>query len=70
MARYSPALSPLVLKALHHEAKRRGIPMTRLADTCITSVLRGTPGWEEAEREWTVRQRNEVDSSRSKPGMA
>ena len=51
MPRYAPALSPKVLKALHHEARRRGIPMTRLADACITEVLQGTKGWIRAEEE-------------------
>lgn len=51
MPRYAPALSPLVLKALHHEARRRGVPMTRLADACLTEVLQGTPGWTQAEAE-------------------
>lgn len=51
MARYAPALSPLVLKALHYEARRQGIPMTRLADLCVSRMLQGTPGWKQAERE-------------------
>ena len=51
MPRYAPALSPKVLKALHYEARRRGMPMTRLADSCITEVLQGTKGWIQAEAE-------------------
>ena len=49
--RYAPALRPLVLKALHHEAARRGIPMTELADSCLRQVLQGTPGWKQATTE-------------------
>ena len=51
MPRYAPALSPKVLKALHYEARRRGVPMTRLADSCITEALQGTRGWNQAEAE-------------------
>ena len=56
MPRYAPALSPLVLKALHHEARRRGMPMTRLANACLTEVLHGTPGWDQAEAELSERE--------------
>ena len=52
--RYAPALSPLVLKALHYEARRRSIPMTRLADACLTEVLQESPGWLQAEREYAA----------------
>ena len=44
-----PAISLPVVKALYHEAKRRGVPMTRLADQLLTGVLKGTPGWHMAE---------------------
>lgn len=57
MARYAPALKPVVLKALHHEAKRLGVPMTRLADECLTQMLSGTPGWKQAQKEWEELQR-------------
>ena len=53
MPRYAPALSPLVTKALHFEGKRRGLPMTRLADACLTQVLNSTPGWKQAKAEVT-----------------
>jgi len=49
--RYAPALRPLVLKALHHEAARRGIPMTELANTCLRKALHNTPGWKQATTE-------------------
>jgi len=42
---YVPAISLPIVKALYHEAKRRGIPMTRLADELLSGVLKDTPGW-------------------------
>ena len=45
---YVPALPRFTVCALHHEAKRRGIPMTRLADGILTDALKATPGWDAA----------------------
>ena len=36
---YSPRLSDDVVRALYHEAKHRGIPMTRLADELLRQSL-------------------------------
>jgi hypothetical protein len=44
-----PALPRFTVRVLYHEAKRRRIPMTRLADELLTNSLQGTPGWRIAE---------------------
>jgi transposase len=49
---YVPAISRPVVAALFHEAKRRRLPMTRLADRLLRECLQGTPGWETAARDW------------------
>ena len=36
---YSPRLSDDVVRALYREARRRKMPMTRLADELITAAL-------------------------------
>jgi len=46
---YSPALSRFVVSVLYHEAKRRRIPMTKLADSLIRQSLEGTESWQKAE---------------------
>jgi len=46
---YVPALPRFTVSALYHEARHRGVPMTRLADELLTGVLKGTPGWWAAE---------------------
>jgi len=46
---YVPALPRFTVSALYHEAKRRDMPMTRLADELLTGVLKDTPGWRIAE---------------------
>ena len=59
---YVPAISLPVVKALYHEARRRHMPMTRLADDLLTGVLKGTPGWrmaEEAKGEQQVQKRRD-----------
>ena len=45
---YTPALSRFNVCALYHEAHRRGIPMTKLADELVSAGLQGTPGWQQA----------------------
>lgn len=45
---YTPALSRFTVSLLYHEARHRGIPMTRLADTLLRESLKGSPGWEHA----------------------
>jgi hypothetical protein len=43
---YVPCISRQVVCALYHEAKRRRLPMTRLADQLLTGALHGTVGWQ------------------------
>ncbi len=40
---YSPRLSDDVVRALYREARRRRMPMTRLADELITAALADRP---------------------------
>lgn len=49
---YVPVISRPVVAALFHEAKRHHIPMTRLVDRLLRECLHGTPGWQEASRDW------------------
>ena len=46
---YTPPLSRFLVCALHHEAKARKIPMTRLAEQLVEAGLRDTPGWQMAQ---------------------
>ena len=46
---YTPPLSRFNVCALFHEAKTRGIPMTRLANDLVEAGLKETPGWKEAQ---------------------
>ena len=42
---YSPVISRFLVSVLYHEAKRRQIPMTRLADEILKQSLLNSPGW-------------------------
>ena len=46
---YSPQLDRFLVSALYHEARRRKVPMTRLANQLLESALAGSAGWREAE---------------------
>ena len=49
----SPRLSDEVVRALYHEGRRRGMPMTRLADELLRSSLQNhpeTPGHSACQR--------------------
>ena len=46
---YTPPLSRFIVCALYHEAKQRGIPMTRLANNLVEAALRDSAGWKEAQ---------------------
>ncbi len=46
---YTPPLSRFNVCALYHEAKQRGIPMTRLANDLIEAGLKESPGWKQAQ---------------------
>ena len=48
---YTPPLPRFLVCALHHEAKARGIPMTRLAQELVEGGLRGTSGWHKAQEQ-------------------
>ena len=41
---YQPELHPHLIKGLHHEAKRRGVPMTKLLARIVSSALEPTEG--------------------------
>lgn len=47
---YSPQLNRFLVSALYHEARRRKVPMTRLANRLLESALAGSKGWQEAEQ--------------------
>jgi hypothetical protein len=46
---YTSPLSRFNVCALYHEARRRRIPMTQLANNLIESGLRESAGWKQAE---------------------
>ena len=48
---YVPAIGRFLVKVIHHEAKSRGVPMTRLVDSLLGEALRGTEAWRTAEAE-------------------
>jgi hypothetical protein len=47
---YSPQLGRFLVCVLYHEARRRGQPMTRLANQLLESALAGSEGWQEAKQ--------------------
>ena len=48
---YVPAIDRFVVKVLFHEARHRGIPMTRLVDELLRAALKGSAGWNLARAE-------------------
>jgi hypothetical protein len=46
---YTPPLSRFIVCALYHEAKTRGIPMTRLANNLVEAGLKESVGWQKAQ---------------------
>lgn len=48
---YQPAVNPFLVKALFHEAKLRGVPMTVLINDLLTKVLLATQGMRLAREE-------------------
>lgn len=46
---YSPQISRFLVSVLYHEARRRGMPMTRLVDELLRQQLSGSESWQEAE---------------------
>jgi len=53
---YTPPLSRFLVCALHHQAKQRGIPMTRLANEIAQAGLKDSPGWRMAEAQQEAMQ--------------
>jgi hypothetical protein len=45
---YQPEIRPLLIKALHHEAKLRQQPMTKLLNLIVSNALANTPGMQRA----------------------
>jgi len=41
---YQPGVKPHLIKAIYHEAKLRGVPMTVLINDLLTKVLLATRG--------------------------
>jgi hypothetical protein len=48
---YSPKLSRLNVCALYHEAKSKGVPMTKLADELLAKALIDSESWTKAEQQ-------------------
>jgi len=48
---YSPQLSRLSVCALYHEAKSKGVPMTKLADKLLAKALVDSESWTKAEQQ-------------------
>jgi hypothetical protein len=46
---YTPPLYRFIVCALFHEAKVRGIPMTRLANDLVEAGLKDSLGWKQAQ---------------------
>ena len=53
---YTPPLSRFLVCALFHEAKARGIPMTRLANEIVQAGLKDSVGWKEAQAQQEAMQ--------------
>ncbi|MDF1713793.1 MAG: hypothetical protein P1U90_16270 [Akkermansiaceae bacterium] len=48
---YQPGVKPHLIKAIYHEAKLRGMPMTVVINDLLTQVLLATPGMRLAREE-------------------
>jgi hypothetical protein len=46
---YSPRISRFLVSVLYHEARHRGIPMTKLTDKLLREQLIGSESWEKVE---------------------
>lgn len=46
---YSPRISRFLVSVLYHEAQRRQVPMTKLADELLLQQLVGGESWDKAE---------------------
>lgn len=45
---YSPAIDRFLISVLHHEARHRKIPMTKLTNDILRNGLAQSPGWQSA----------------------
>jgi hypothetical protein len=63
---YTPPLSRLNVCALYHEAKARGIPITKLANDLVEAGLRDSPGWKEAQAQEAMRLGEGVEEYQTK----
>jgi hypothetical protein len=63
---YTPPLSRLNVCALYHEAKARGIPMTRLANHLVEAALKESPGWKQAQAQEAMRLGEESTEYRTR----
>ena len=52
---YTPPLTRFNVRALYHEAKARGIPMTQLANNLVEAGLRDSAGWKQAQAQEVMR---------------
>jgi len=48
---YQPELHPHLIKGLYHEAKLRGVPMTKLLREIVAEALEPTEGMQRARQE-------------------
>ncbi len=48
---YQPELDPSLIKGLHHEARLRGVPMTKLLKRIVAEALEPTEGMRIARQE-------------------
>ena len=46
---YSPEIRLPLVRVLYHEARHRGIPMTRLVNALLEEKLTGTHGWQHVQ---------------------
>jgi hypothetical protein len=46
---YSPRIARFLVSVLYHEAKHRGMRMTKLTDELLRQQLVGCESWEEAQ---------------------
>jgi hypothetical protein len=46
---YSPRIDRFLVRVLYHEAKQRGLPMTKLVNELLEEQLRDGHGWRVAE---------------------
>ncbi len=52
----SRAINRFIVSALYHEARGRGVPMTRLTNELLLKALSGTEEWRKAEEAMMLRE--------------